>query len=742
MDEMAKRKDNEVISPLDFFDLEEKDGRPGSVPKMPAKDKSQRRQSRGLFITATDTGIGKTVATSVLGVLIKDKGLSVGVMKPVQCGGHDAQFLAKTLGLRDPLNEINPYCAREPLSPHLAFKRQRIQVDVNRIKAIYQSLRERYDFVLVEGAGGLMVPISEKYLMVDLIKDLGLDIVIVARLGLGTINHTLLTVKAAEDNGLTVKGVIFNELTEGGGKGTPAQTNPREIRQIAQVPVLGTIPYLKPVDEKEILKQCKRPIRLQLLLDARRPLNATQMIAWDKEYVWHPFTQMSDWLKEEPLVIDSASGSTLKDIRGRRYLDGISSLWVNVHGHRRRDIDNAIKKQINKVSHTTLLGAANTPSIRLAKKLVDLAPAGLSKVFYSDDGSTAVEVAVKMAYQYWQNTGETGKRTIAHLTHSYHGDTLGSVSVGGIDLFHRIFSGLTFKTAAVEFPDFYRAPEGKVYPAYTEECLEKMERLFAESGHEIAALVVEPVVQAAAGIIVWPEGVLSRVKELCKKYNILLIADEVATGFGRTGKMFACEHEKVSPDFLCLAKSLSGGYLPLAATLTTRQVFQGFLFPYKEQKTFFHGHTFTGNPLGCAAALANLEVFHKERTLARIQPKIGYLNRKLKDFAALKHVGDIRQKGLMAGIELVRDKEHKTSYSWDERMGVRVCREIRKAGVLLRPLGNVIVLMPPLSISKNEMDDLLQATYAGIKAVTEQKVMHRSRSRRRPRRGPRRVERK
>ena len=417
---------------------------------------------------------------------------------------------------------------------------------------------------------------------------------------------------------------------------------------------------------------------------------------WDREYIWHPFTQMKDWVKDEPLVIDSADGIYLKDIDGNVYMDGVSSLWVNVHGHAQVRIDAALNKQIAKLSHSTLLGLSNTPSIELAKRLIGIAPDGLKKVFYSDNGSTAVEIAIKMAYQYWQNAGEKKKVNIVHLSNSYHGDTLGSVSVGGIDLFHKVYRKLIFKSIALK--------------GHGWEALEDLEKLLKTRGNSIAALVVEPLMQGAAGMLVWPQGALKKMRELTLKHNVFLVVDEVATGFGRTGKMFACEHEAIHPDFLCLAKGITGGYLPLAATLTTQKVYDGFLFDYKEQKTFFHGHTYTGNPLSCAAALANLDVFQKERTLSKLGPKIRFLAKKLQMFYNLPSVVDVRQKGFMVGIEL--------KGSLEDRQGAKVCQQIRKYGVILRPLGNVIVLMPPLSISIEELDFLLMATYRSIEEVT------------------------
>ncbi len=423
------------------------------------------------------------------------------------------------------------------------------------------------------------------------------------------------------------------------------------------------------------------------------PRSQAQLLKhWDKKYIWHPFTQMKDWVKDEPLIIDSADGIYLKSIDGNIYMDGVSSLWVNIHGHRHPLIDKAIKKQIDQISHSTLLGLSNTPAVELAKRLVSIAPAGLKKVFYSDNGSTAVEIAIKMAYQYWQNTGEVQKTGLVHLSNSYHGDTLGSVSVGGIDLFHKVYRDLTFKTIALKRHGW--------------QAVEDLEKLLKAQDHHIAGLIVEPLVQGAAGMLMWPDGALKKMRQLTYKHNVFLIADEVATGFGRTGKMFACQHEGVTPDFLCLAKGITGGYLPLAATLTTQKVYDGFVFDHKKQKTFFHGHTYTGNPLACAAALANLDIFQKERTLMKLAPKIKFLAKKLKIFYNLPSVIDVRHKGFMAGIELKGRLE--------DRVGVKVCQAARKYGVILRPLGNVIVLMPPLSISVEELDFLLMATYRAI----------------------------
>jgi len=347
----------------------------------------------------------------------------------------------------------------------------------------------------------------------------------------------------------------------------------------------------------------------------------------DKEYIWHPFTQMREWVADTPLIIESGKGSYLIDTQGRRYIDGFSSVWVNIHGHRKKAIDKAITEQLKRIAHSTLLGLSNIPSILLAEKLIKLTNSSglksLSKVFYSDNGSTAVEAGLKMAFQYWQLKGGRYREKTKFLTleNSYHGDTIGSVSLGGIDLFHKLYKPLLFETIKVPSPNCYRCPIDKNHPDCNTACIREAEKVLKRHHHETAAFVIEPLIQAAAGMIVSPPGYLGQISSLCKQYNVLLIADEVATGFGRTGRMFACEHEEVSPDIMAIAKGITGGYLPLAATLVTEDIYNAFLGEYKEFKTFFHGHSYTGNPLGCAAAIANIDIFEKENVLHHVRVK-------------------------------------------------------------------------------------------------------------------------
>jgi len=430
---------------------------------------------------------------------------------------------------------------------------------------------------------------------------------------------------------------------------------------------------------------------------------------------------MKDWEKEAPVIIESGKGTILTDIRGKKYIDGVSSLWVTVHGHRKKEIDREVAKQLGKISHTTLLGLSNIPAILLAEKLIAISPQGLTKVFYSDSGSTAVEIALKIAFQYWHQKGPEYQRKTGFisLAGAYHGDTVGSVSVGGIDLFHSLYKPLLFHTRRLDSPHCYRCTHGLTYPECQKTCIMHAERTIQKFASVTAALIIEPLVQGAAGMLIQPPGYVRRIRELCTKNNILMIADEVATGFGRTGKMFACEHEQVSPDILCMAKGMTGGYLPLAATLTTDEVFRAFLGEYQEFRTFFHGHTYTGNPLACAASIASIDLFKKEKTLARLQPKIAYLKKELSVFSELSHVGNIRQKGFMVGIELVKDRGTKTPYLPVDKIGARVVLECRKNGLIIRPLGDVIVLMPPLSISLQELKKMVKIVFNSIKLVTE-----------------------
>ena len=425
----------------------------------------------------------------------------------------------------------------------------------------------------------------------------------------------------------------------------------------------------------------------------------------DHQYIWHPFTPMRDWLDTEPVVIERGEGVYLFDTKGNRYIDGVSSLWCNIHGHNHEHINQAIRKQLDKIAHSTLLGLGSAASIELAERLVSITPQSLTKVFYSDNGATATEIAIKMAFQYWLNKGQKNRTRFIALRNSYHGDTIGSVSVGGIRLFHQIFGPLVFEASFCDCPFPYR------FEGTAQECkdhtLGQMDKLLQEFAGRVAAIIMEPLVQGAAGLIMHPQGFLTGVKELARRYGVLLILDEVAVGFGRTGTMWACEQESVEPDLMCLGKGLTGGYLPMAATLTSQAVFEAFLGEPAAMTTFYHGHTYTGNALGCAAATASLEVFEKERTLDKLPDKISLIGKYLQEMAQMDFVGDVRQTGMMAAVELVENKANKQGFEPGRKIGAKVCQMLRRKGIMLRPLGDVIVIMPPLSIELNVLEELL-----------------------------------
>jgi adenosylmethionine-8-amino-7-oxononanoate aminotransferase len=440
-----------------------------------------------------------------------------------------------------------------------------------------------------------------------------------------------------------------------------------------------------------------------------------QLRELDRQYLWHPFTHMRQWLADEPLVITSADGMYLIDSDGKRYLDAVGSLWCNVHGHRVPEIDAAICAQLKKVAHTTMLGLASEPAILLAERLMQIVPRSLKKVFYSDSGATATEVAFKIAAQYWFNQGRKEKCEFIGFSDGYHGDTVGAMSIGRMPAFHAPHFPMLFPAHFCPSPYVYHSATPDDPAAVKAHCLEALSRLLEAHGPRIAAVCIEPIVQGAGGIIVHPEGFLREVRRITAEHDVLLIADEVATGFGRTGRMFACEHEGVEPDLLAAAKGISGGYLPLAATFATQQIFDAFLGEPWEGRTFFHGHTYTGNPLACAAALASLDLFERNQLVARVAGS--RLSEMLKPLHDLPHVGEVRQKGFMVGIELVADRPSRRPFDAKLRTGAAVCSRIRRHGVIVRPLGDVIVLMPPLAMTEEQLGEVVDAVHTEVRSI-------------------------
>jgi adenosylmethionine-8-amino-7-oxononanoate aminotransferase len=438
----------------------------------------------------------------------------------------------------------------------------------------------------------------------------------------------------------------------------------------------------------------------------------------DLAYIWHPYTQMKDCQTLPPILIEKAKGAKLYDGEGNFYYDTISSWWCKTFGHNHPRLKKALKKQLQFLEHTLFAGFTHRQAILLAEKLVSLTSPNLCKVFFSDNGSTSVEVALKMSFQYWHNIGEKRRKKFVCLDYAYHGDTWGAMSVSGISLFNEVFSSLFLPAYRISSPYCYRCPFEEAYPACKIKCITPLERILREKKDEICAFIIEPLVLAAGGMIIYPGEYLEKARELTKEYNVHLILDEVATGFGRTGKMFAYHHTKVLPDFICLSKGLTAGYLPLGATLTTKEVYNAFYADYKEKKTFYHGHTFTGNPLSCAVAYESLRIFDEEKTLEKINNLSHLFHRELEKFRNLPLVGDVRYIGMVGALELVKDKATKEFFSLEERIGLKVYQQGLKENLLLRPLGNIIYFFLPFCIKESEIKVILKKTYRIIEKLS------------------------
>lgn len=442
-----------------------------------------------------------------------------------------------------------------------------------------------------------------------------------------------------------------------------------------------------------------------------------QLVEKDLKYIWHPFTQMKDYENEAPVIIDKGKGIYIYDLNGNKYIDGISSWWVNTLGHSNTRLNDALKTQVDKIEHVLLAGFTHEPAINLAERLINFLPEEITKVFYSDNGSTAVEVALKMSYQYWAQSGMPEKKKFIALKNSYHGDTIGAVSVGGVDLFHKVYQPLLFEIFQADSPYCYRCLQEKDQNSCDFECLNSMKNILEKHSDEIAGIVVEPLVQGAGGMIIYPAEYLKRVKVLCEEFNVLLIDDEVAMGFGRTGKMFAFEHADVVPDIICLAKGITGGYLPLAVTVMKEHIYQAFYDDYEKLKTFYHGHSYTGNPLAASIGAETLKIYKEDDMINAIQPKILKLKQCLEKFKNLNSVGDIRHIGMIGAIELVADKQTKELHPFEDRIDIKIHKKCLEKGALVRPLGNIVYFMPPLIITEDEIEELTNIAYQAIQEV-------------------------
>ncbi|HMW15127.1 MAG: adenosylmethionine--8-amino-7-oxononanoate transaminase [Pseudomonadales bacterium] len=446
-------------------------------------------------------------------------------------------------------------------------------------------------------------------------------------------------------------------------------------------------------------------------------LNAGDNRHWmarDLQVVWHPCTQMKDHESQPLIPIRHGQGVWLEDFDGKRYLDAVSSWWVNLFGHGHPHINGALRDQLERIQHVMLAGFTHPPVVELSEQLVRVTPPGLDRCFYADNGSSAVEIALKMSFHYWRNVGHSRKQRFVTLGNSYHGETLGALAVGDVALYKETYAPLLLEAITVPSPDCFNREPGESWEAYSRRSFAAMETTLARHADEVCAVIVEPLIQCAGNMRMYHPVYLSLLREACDRHGVHLIADEIAVGFGRTGTLFACEQAGITPDYLCLSKGLTGGYLPLSVVLTRESIYRAFYDDYNTLKAFLHSHSFTGNPLACRAALATLELFAIEPVLERNRTLAAAMARSTAHLLDHPHVAEVRQHGMVLAIELMRDKARREPYPWQERRGIRVYRHALEQGVLLRPLGNVIYFMPPYVISEEEIELLATVATSGI----------------------------
>ena len=642
-------------------------------------------------VTGTGTGVGKTVLTAALCAALRRGGVDCRAVKAVATGvppgtdAADAVLLGRVMAT--PPSEAVLATFTLPRSPLAAAAAEGQELDVETLARSIEAMAAGCDLLLVEGVGGLLVPLTPRQTVRDLFRRLDAGVLVAALAGLGTINHTALTVEAALGAGLRVIGVV---LVEAMGEDDPAfvAENAAQIADQCGVPVLGVLPHIGD------------PSGAEPLADATEAV-----VAADRRHVWHPFTQTSDWREEAPLVIRSGDGCWLRDESGQRYLDGISSLWCTVHGHAHPALDRAAREQLGRIAHSTFLGQTHAPGALLAEELAAVAPPGLTRVFYCEAGAAAVEAALRIALLAQRHAGHPERSHFVALGDAYHGDTAGAVSVGRSEPFHTGLDPILFPARVVPSPHLDEAAS-----------LRALSGLLDREGDQVAALIVEPRVQAAAGMLTHSDSWLVQAAALTRRHGALFIADEVATGFGRTGDLFASAGAGVAPDILCLGKGLTGGYLPLSAVLTTEELFDRFTAPYAEHRTLYYGHTYTGNPVACAVARASLRLFEEEDTLGSARRLATTLASLLDErVAPLPGVFEIRSRGVMTGIEL---REGARPLDPARRTGRRVTLAARRRGVVVRPLGDTVVLNPPLTMTDAEAEILVSAVTGAIAEVT------------------------
>ena len=673
-----------------------------------------------LGVVGTDTDAGKTVVAAAVTAALRGRGRRVAAVKPVATGvepgeaGADATLLARASGA-DPADCLL-MGLRLPRSPLAAARAEGRQVDVEGLLA---ELRSRAgapdtDLLVVEGVGGLLVPLDERHTVRDLMRRLDAPVLIAGRAGLGTIGHCALTIEACRSAGLEIAGVVLGNVDGTADPGLAAE-NATQIEAQCAVAVLGILPHLVNPDDVAVLAAAASAhLDLDALERALQRREPAEVVRLDRARVWHPFTQTSEWLEEEPIVVRRGDGCWLVDTSGRRYLDGVASLWANVHGHAHPRLDAALREQAGRLAHSTFLGLTHEPGVRLAEELCAVAPPGLSRVFYSEAGAAAVEVALRVALLA-QRHGDQPRRTrFISLAEAYHGDTAGAVSVGRSEPFHRGLDPLLVDVLRVMPPHLHER-RGLDPKAAAARSLAELDALLADHGEEIAALLVEPRIQGAAGMWTHDDDWLRRAAAAARAAGALVVVDEVATGFGRTGDLFASAGAGIEPDVLTLGKGLTGGYLPLSATLVREELFERFTGPYAEHRTLYYGHTYSGNPVACAVARRSLALFEEEATVDRARALARRLDQLLAPAAHLPHVAQLRRRGVMVGIELCAGGLGEP-FEPALRVGRRVVLAARRRGVVVRPLGDVVVLNPPLVLDDREASLLVDAV---AEAITE-----------------------
>jgi adenosylmethionine---8-amino-7-oxononanoate aminotransferase len=660
--------------------------------------------------------VGKTAVTAALARALRARGWRVAAFKPVATGveagaGEDAEQLALATGA-EPADCLG-VAYRLPRSPLAAARAEGRSVDVD---ALVDRVRRRaadpgLDLLLVEGTGGVLVPVTETVTIGGLLRRLGTPVVIVGRAGLGTVNHCALTVDACRNLGLEVLGLVLNDR-EGVDPAFAAE-NAAQVAELCAVPVLGVLPRADRQGDMDLATLDLDGLERAL----RRPSETDEVVRLDRAHAWHPFTQTTEWFQEEPLVIVRGDGCRLVDAAGREYVDAISSLWANVHGHAHPRLDAALREQLGRMAHTTFLGQTHEPGVRLAAELAAVAPPGLTRAFFSEAGAAAVEVGLRVALLAHRQRGHLERRRFLSFEESYHGDTAGSVSIGYSEPFHTGLQPLLARDVVrVPPPHVLRVRDGLAVEAAEAASLDCLRAALDRHGGELAAVVVEPRVQGAGGMLVQSDAWVREVARITREAGALLLCDEVATGFGRTGDLFASAGAGIAPDLLALGKGLTGGYLPMSATLATEELFELFTAPYTEHRTLYYGHTYSGSPLTSAVARASLALFEEEGTVERGRRLAARLARGLREVAALPLVADVRQRGVMVGVELARDGLGRP-FEPGLRVGRQVILAARRRGVIVRPLGDVVVLNPPLVLDDASADLVLTALAESIEEV-------------------------